>query len=383
MLDKIKDKLKHKMCHITLKQALIIYILTALVVAFLCSIVMIIFFENWKNIIYQVSKVQKSISYGYNDTLLPKAVKKQIMIVNVLEILSIIVSVLISVIWVSHQYYKKRLEEPLKILQTEMQFLARDDLSFECSYISGDEMEEICHGFNEMRGKILENKKNLRDLMEVQRKLNSVFAHDIRTPLTVMKGYTQMLLNYYTTGKISEEKMLETLQTLDRQVNRMEQFAATMKQINTIEEWEILRKPKDLQELLTNIKRNVEGMSEKENLICFKAPIIQSETIICDEYMIQEVIDNLVTNALRYAKSSVNIRVKEEEALYFYIKDDGQGFTKEELEKATRPYYSTMDGHFGLGLTICQTLCKKHGGDLEIMNSIEGGAVACAYFYVR
>lgn len=89
-----------------------------------------------------------------------------------------------------------------------------------------------------------------------------------------------------------------------------------------------------------------------------------------------------------------------EESLFLYVKDDGRGMTREELYRADSPYYSDktrvsenqwqddgtgkakQDVHFGLGLTICKILCKKHGGSIGFSNSMEGGAIVCAEFFV-
>lgn len=67
---------------------------------------------------------------------------------------------------VSHQYYKRKLEEPLRILKREMEFIGGDDLSFDCNYISNDEMGEICQAFNCMRKQLIKNQENLWELME-------------------------------------------------------------------------------------------------------------------------------------------------------------------------------------------------------------------------
>lgn len=391
MLERMKDKWNNGVINATLKRALAFYIFIGLLTALLCSMVMILFFENWKSIVYQVhgatqaaSDVDYGIAYRYMGSMLSETAKKQITILNLMEIVSVIACAVIAIACVSHQFYKKKLEEPLKILQTEMQYLGRDDLSFECSYVCKDEMGDICQTFNQMRIQLFENKRNLWDLMESQRELNAAFAHDIRTPLTVMKGYIQMLSNYYPTGKISEEKMLETLQMLDRQVGRMERFSNTMKEIHTIDEWKICQKSQTLQDVLQKIRRNIKGMSTDRIQITLQEFEMEDRVVVCDENLIQEVVDNLILNALRFADSDIQIMVRiESDKLYLYVKDDGKGFTKEALENGSRPYFSTSEEHFGLGLTICQTLCKKHGGNLELMNSIEGGAVACAYLYIK
>ncbi|WP_455716773.1 ATP-binding protein [Anaerosporobacter sp.] len=101
---------------------------------------------------------------------------------------------------------------------------------------------------------------------------------------------------------------------------------------------------------------------------------------------ILEVLDNLLSNAVSYAKTTINLVLDVEENHFtLYIRDDGKGFSKEELYMATRPYYTGRgDGieHFGIGLTISKMLCEKHGGTLHLSNSTKGGAIIAANFLV-
>ncbi len=386
-IEKIAQKLHWN--QMTLKKSLAVYILIALATAVFCGGVLIVFFENWKEIVLQVNNQQNNLAvlYGADGYKLSmryssEKVARQIEILSFLEIAAVFLCGGVAVICVSHQYYKRKLEEPLKILKREMEFIGRDDLSFDCSYISNDEMGEVCNTLNRMRKQLVKNQENLWHLMEAQRNLNAAFAHDIRTPLTVMRGYTQMMLKFYPEGKISEEKMIETLQMLERQTGRIEQFSLTMKEIHNMEEWKVDRQPFSVKELAQQIRDNLKGMPLEGIQVEFSCEIDEMQ-IICDKNLIQEVADNILANALRYAKEKITISmVKDEEGLFLYVKDDGKGFSKEEIMKAARPYFSTAEDHFGLGLTICQTLCKKHGGDLELMNSLEGGAIVSAYFMV-
>lgn len=374
---------------LTLKKSLAVYILIALAVAVFWGGVFVVFFENWKDMVLKVnhqsdawSMLYEANGYKISERYSSEKVARQIEILSFMEIAVVFLCGGVAVIGVSHQYYKRKLEEPLKILKREMEFIGRDDLSFDCSYISNDEMGEVCNTLNRMRKQLVKNQENLWHLMEAQRNLNAAFAHDIRTPLTVMRGYTQMMLKFYPEGKISEEKMIETLQMLERQTGRIEQFSLTMKEIHNMEEWKVDRQPFSVKELVQQIRENLKGMPLGEIQVEFSCEIDEMQ-IICDKNLIQEVADNILTNALRYAREKIVISMaKEEEGLFIYVKDDGKGFSKEEIMKAARPYFSTAEDHFGLGLTICQTLCKKHGGDLELMNSLEGGAIVSAYFMV-
>lgn len=397
MLRNQKNKLIGYLSNISLKRALALYIVIGLITAILCSLVMKLFFENWRTVIYQVHDIsqisddkQESNSPENENGYIPrevipsKTVQKQLDIVNALEMVSIMISGAIAISGVSHLFYKKKLEEPIKILEIEMGYLGRDDLSFDCSYMSNDEMGDICATFNQMRIQLLENKINIWSLMESQRDLNAAFAHDIRTPLTVMKGYIQMLSTFYSSGKISEEKVQETLHTLERQINRMEHFTNTMKEIHTIEEWKLCYRKQTLKSVLQKIQKNLEGLTTDQIKIELSIKDIEEAIIMCDDILIQQVVDNLISNSLRFANSKILVTVElVQDKLYFYVKDDGRGFTKELLDKGIRPYFTTSDNHFGLGLTICRTLCKKHGGNLELINSYQGGAIACAYFYIK
>lgn len=386
-IEKIAQKLHWN--QMTLKKTLAVYILIALAVAVFFGGVFIVFFENWKEIVLQVNHqpdawtiLYEANGHKVSERYSSEKVARQIEILSFLEIAAVFLCGGVAVICVSHQYYKRKLEEPLKILKREMEFIGRDDLSFDCSYISNDEMGEVCNTLNRMRKQLVKNQENLWHLMEAQRNLNAAFAHDIRTPLTVMRGYTQMMLKFYPEGKISEEKMIETLQMLERQTGRIEQFSLTMKEIHNMEEWKVDRQPCSVKELAQQIRDNLKGMPLEGIKVEFSCEIDEMQ-IICDKNLIQEVADNILANALRYAKEKITISmVKDEEGLFLYVKDDGKGFSKEEIMKAARPYFSTAEDHFGLGLTICQTLCKKHGGDLELMNSLEGGAIVSAYFMV-
>ena len=86
----------------------------------------------------------------------------------------------------------------------------------------------------------MENHQKMWDMMEEQKRLNHAFAHDLRTPLTVLHGYIDFLYKYYPQGMIREEKLMDTLRMMDRQVVRLKKFGDTMKSVSTLEE----RKPK-------------------------------------------------------------------------------------------------------------------------------------------
>ena len=96
-----------------------------------------------------------------------------------------------------------------------------------------------------------------------------------------------------------------------------------------------------------------------------------------------KVNNNLISNAIRYATSKVNITyTSNNDGFYLSVSDNGCGFSKNILSKATNPYFTEEENHsehFGLGLYICKILCEHHGGYLKIENCSIGAKVT-AFF---
>lgn len=388
-IESLFDKFKKYLKNTNLKKSLGFYIIIAIISCGFCYLATYLFCEGWKNVILSAEGIKDyaiiymdNRSYTIDSAKIPAGVNKKLLIFNIIESFSVFVYASIAIYLVSHMYYKNKLMEPLAILKKEIEAVGRNDFSLDCSYLSNDEMGEICQAFNQMRLRLIDNQKSIWKLVQDQRELNAAFAHDIRTPLTVMKGHTEILRRFHPKGQITEEKLLDTLAIIDAQADRLEQFADTMKEINTFEELELKRKRRTRKELYKELEQLVKGMVPPE--VTVNITIEQEEEvgdIYCDSSAILEVVGNLINNALRYSHFiQINLQL-ENGMLYFYIKDDGTGFDKRALQNAKKPYFTTEKGHFGLGLTICKLLCEKHGGSLELTNGINGGAIACASFF--
>jgi K+-sensing histidine kinase KdpD len=231
------------------------------------------------------------------------------------------------------------------------------------------------------------NNQKMWDMMEEQKRLNAAFAHDLRTPLTVLRGYTDFLKSYLPEGKINEEKLLSTLTMMSDNLVRLEQFCNTMKEIHSFEDFEAHQIPVAYKELIEKVIQLVDAMNGT-NGIELKASVFRKNdetTLFLDEAIVMEVLENLLSNAIRYAKKEVWVSVsmsEDETRLFLIVSDDGKGFCEQDLMMATKPYYSDNSGkksnHFGIGLYICKLLCKKHGGIITLANRIQTGALVTA-----
>lgn len=409
-IEEVIEKWKKRIKNISLRKAMMIYlVLTIFLTAFACAVTCQIC-QSWKTVICRVNKIASNyrasdyryigdgdfvlefqveegeILSGEKMVSLKKEDERLWIILSLIEILCIPVYFLCAIFLVSTLYYKNKLSEPIALLKTEMSSIKRNDLSFSCYYDSTDEMGNICKTMDLMRKAVIDNQKNMWELMEEQRKINAAFAHDLRTPLTVISGYVDMLMEYYPKGQVEEEKMLEILSSIKGQAVRMQNFSETMKEVHAFETLELKAKRHTGTELEEEIRRIVKGLVIGNTPSVEFTLKLEHQEFFYDENIVMEVLGNLMSNALRYGKEKIQILVEQQEdMLAIYVKDDGRGMTTEELYKADSPYYSdkqNADAHFGIGLTICKMLCKKHGGRLGFSNSVEGGAIVCAEFLV-
>ena len=106
------------------------------------------------------------------------------------------------------------------------------------------------------------------------------------------------------------------------------------------------------------------------------APFEQSITVYGEEELFGKVLENLLTNAIRYAKTTVKIFVKaEKEQVAISVLDDGDGIDEKDLPHLFERCYKGRGGNFGIGLAIAHSAVEKMNGQLEAANQYEGGAV--------
>lgn len=392
-MDWIDERIEHitkKLKIVSLKNALQIYILLGIAAVVIFSLLTMFICNNWVRLI--IFKYEGFTNYDivgeyvYIDKIfssMQNSDKVLTIIINLIKNFSPIIYSIVSIIVISKLYYKNKLEVPLNILKEEANHIGHEDYSFECIYETGDEMGEICETFDNMRRQLITNKENLWRQINEERRLKAAFAHDLRTPLTVLKGYTELLIKYYPEGKMNEEKMIETLNMMKNQIVRLENFGGTMKKINTLEELELNKIEITKGDFISSIESVVKGINDtQDKKLRLHVDDIQSELVVDKDIVIQ-VLENVLSNALRYCDNTIDITIKIEDSfLFIYVKDDGRGFTKEEFNKACQTYYtsSKCENHYGLGLSICKLLCEKHNGNISLFNSIDGGAIVCATF---
>ena len=276
-------------------------------------------------------------------------------------------------------YYRKKLRNPITQLQNGVERIQEDNLDFHIEYDGDDELGRLCCSMEKMRRELRQKHKALWESLEQRKLLNASVAHDLRTPITVLKGYLDYLEKNIPQDKLTEDMLFDTVSSMQGAVNRLELYVESVRDIEKIENIEIEKRSENVKLLLSELRSNVRQLAGDKEIIISND--ITVDKIQIDKGVFFRILENFLQNALRYAEKQVSINLShKKDFLILTVKDDGKGFSAADLEKATTVFYSNdkEKQHFGIGLSVCKILCEKHGGLLCVGNEKEKGACVTA-----
>lgn len=321
---------------------------------------------------------------GQEEQKYSKEDKQKLFVLEFLSMIASPVAFLLCTGIAASLFYRIKLRNPIAILNTASGKIASDDLDFTVEYSSQDELGKLCVSFEKMRRTLEKNNSKMWRSIEERKRLNAAFSHDLRTPLTVLRGYTEFLSTYLTDESLSKEKVVSAVYTMRGQVQRLEAYVESVNEIQRLEEIEPKVRKVFLNELLQAFYETTE-IVKGNKVVEFSSAILDGELVFIDLDLVFRVFENLISNAIRYAKSQIKVSVSVEDSfLKVMVSDDGEGFDTEASRRAAEPFYRGDHKHdklhFGLGLYICRIICEKHGGELRFSNS-GNGAVLLAKFH--
>lgn len=344
------------------------------------------------------------------------------------------------------RFYRRHIGGPLSVLEAAADRIARQDLDFQIGAVRGRELGRLGAAMEGMRSSLLATQRELWRTAEDRRRLNAAFAHDLRTPVTVLKGTLEMArIKADRAG--SGEDVRKTLDTLSGQADRLESYAQLMSRVTKLENREVMRSACAPSDVVRVLERQAAGYVATRGNGCkllfslcdgmraagagdggVAAPDAGGaaepcpghaaapdaghaavpdaehaaepcpELLSIDMQLVEEVLGNLLGNACDHARSKVAVSVdllhpeqgslaagaRGDVCLELVVTDDGRGFTAEALHHGCDPFYSEAKSaeHFGLGLNIARTLARLHGGAVELGNLEGGGACVTATFAV-
>lgn len=313
------------------------------------------------------------------DTTVPMS-KRDESLITLLEIFPVMAAPVYSALCIIAAvllFYRNKLKKPLTELREASEKISNNDLDFSIEYDSKDELGQLCASFEIMRITLAGNFSEMWRQVEERKQLNAAFAHDLRTPLTVLKGYNEMLQTseHFQTREIAA--------TMGKHISRMETYVSSMSKLRRMEDTQPEYRRISLQPFLSSLYESANIVCAQNGKMLLLQNGISVSQLSLDGSFVSQVCDNLISNAVRYARNTVTLSFAlQNGGLLLCVSDDGKGFDKRSLQKATKPYFTeeaNHSEHIGLGLYICQLLCEHHGGRLHIDN-ISGGAKVSAFF---
>jgi len=282
-------------------------------------------------------------------------------------------------------FYKIKLKTPLLQLSLGAKRIMENDLDFSIECNSKDELGQLCESFESMRIELLKSNRELWRQMDERKHLNAAFAHDLRNPVTVLKGSAKILQKGLTQGNLTIENAEESISLIIQYTERIENYIQAMTSVQKLEELPVSPLKTDWSTLIKELENSLSILSANMGKEIQVFSSNGNQQLCVDKYMIYNVAENLVNNALRYSENNIMVDMSyDSEKVVLCVSDDGSGFSTTIINKGATPFLrdenSKYKQNFGMGLYICRLLCEKHGGRLTLENHL-AGAKATATFY--
>ncbi|MGM0337016.1 HAMP domain-containing sensor histidine kinase [Enterococcus sp. AZ007] len=365
----------------SLDQSLLLYLFIGVLAVAFATLITVSICVSWEQLII-MTDFKESSYWEYLTWTPPSNSSRTIQMLELIRQYSIFLYVFLGIYTATKLFYRKRILQPIGILEKSIEQIEQGNYHQPVYYNTYDEFEKTSLGLNHLRLTLQTNQRELNKLYHDQKKVNAVFSHDLRTPLATIQNNLELLEAYYEQDCLNQEAFEKSARKIKDSITRLNSFSKTMHRLQKLEDRPLQKSLQPLSKIEEHVLELGRLLSEKELILTKEYPRISTKY---DGHLINEVVENLLNNAYRFAEKTISITITlQGQLLIIYVKDDGPGFSKKELLTATEPYYSqNKNSHFGLGLTIAEALAQKHGGNLKIANSLEGGAIVSTIFSLK
>ncbi|MBB5263439.1 signal transduction histidine kinase [Catenibacillus scindens] len=281
----------------------------------------------------------------------------------------------------------KSIIKPIGLLKAATENIKEGNLNFNVKAETNDEIGELCIAFEEMRQKLKEQIDISMQYERENKELISNISHDLKTPITAIKGYIEGIMDGVADTPEKSERYLKTVYTKATDMEKMieELFLYSKLDSNSVPYSFIKLNLNDyFQDCVEEISMDL----ERKNIdLGFFNYADKDVVIIADPEQLKRVIINIVNNSSKYIgnkKGIINIRIREEaEFVQIEIEDNGKGIAKEDighiferLYRADASRNSAQSGS-GLGLSIAKKIIEEHGGRIWATSKENIGTSIC------
>lgn len=279
---------------------------------------------------------------------------------------------------------------PLNKLRNATHKIAEGNLNFTMEVTGEDEISDLCRDFEEMRKRLLESTEQKLEYDQESKELISNISHDLKTPLTAIKGYVEGIMDGVAD---TPEKMDRYIRTIYNKTNDMDRL---INELTFYSKIDANRIPYTFNKI--NVKNYFEDCVEEMGIeleskgfaFSYKNEVDDSVEVIADAEQIKRVINNIVSNSVKYMDKSdprIDIRVKDVgDFVQIEIEDNGRGIGTKELPNIFERFYRAdasrhSAGGSGIGLSIVKKIIEDHGGKIWASSTL--GKETVMYFVLR
>lgn len=282
--------------------------------------------------------------------------------------------------FVSQVFTKKifnRIMNPVDKLIEANERIKKGDFENKVKYAGEYEFEQLCESFNDMQDTLKKEKEREEKWQKTKQDMISGISHDLKTPLTSIKGYVKGIKDGVANTKEKQEQYLDVVY---KKACEMDELIEKLLYFSRVENGQINYDIKNI-----SIKKLIEQyIKEHEFDLNEKGAIIEKELLTdikvkVDIAQIYRVFDNIIQNSIKYSQSKdlkINIKSYEEDNnIKIEIKDNGVGINEENLEKIFEEFYRADESRThnniygnGIGLYVCKYIIEKHKGTIIAEN---------------
>lgn len=306
------------------------------------------------------------------ESYIKKFIYPFILMISLFTLAVIVVTNLVLSRWI-----RRSIMTPLDALKEGTAKIADGNLETAIAYNKNDEFSEVCGSFDRMREKLKESVDTRLEYEEARTELINGISHDLRTPLTSIKGYTEGLIDGIAD---TDEKRTRYYHAIQTRAKDMESMVDSLTAFSRLERgtYQYQLEPADMNQFLTDLQNGYQDEAEQKQVRLILENHAEDAHVLLDRQEMRRVFFNLFSNTIKYrtASSSV-IRITTDNTggdLRIRVSDDGPGVPEADLKKIFNSFYRSdasrtnpQEGS-GLGLAVAKQIITGHHGTIRAYN---------------
>jgi two-component system OmpR family sensor kinase len=263
----------------------------------------------------------------------------------------------------------------LSALEQAAHRLGEGDLAARAPQAGGDEIARVAAAFNRMAGELEVRDAALRTSDALRRQMMADVSHELKTPLTAMRGYIETLR--MPEVALDAERRDRYFETIDRETRRLERIVKDLLDLARYEHGGVVLQPRlfDIERLFENVAGRHERAAQAKAVAIRIHVEPLADQVVADPDRIEQAIENLVGNALRHTPSGGTITLRAAQgdgAATLSVSDSGGGIAPEHLPHVFERFYKADASRAadstgsGLGLSITKAIVERHGGTIGV-----------------